>query len=182
MKVLWVTRLSPGVKRHVAYLLDLSVFDQGILGFDDPGDKTAIDSYLKSLDGKLQSGNSWLLYASEDGVPVFMILMERLPHPTSHHLAELKKAIINPVHRGQGLIRLGAAEISKKAREQGIDTLLIDVRSGTRAAKLWQVLGFKVYGRLEDYARYRGHSYAGLYMSSTVDNLERGVQSPGLSH
>lgn len=171
--MIWTNHLSPDVARHVSQLLRVSVLDQGMLGFDQLGDDVSVAKYVRQLAIKLQPDEAWLFYGLEQGFPVFMLSIERFPHPTSRHLAEISKAIIDPRWRGRGIVKRVLREVITKAREVGIGAFVLDVREGTRAAELWQLLGFRVYGRLDDYARYENHSYSGLYMAATLTELDQ---------
>lgn len=171
--MIWTSHLSPDVARHVSRLLRVSVVDQGMLGFGRSDDDVSIAKYVRQLAIKLQPDEAWLFYGQEHGCPVFMLFIERFPHPTSRHLAEVSKAIIDPKWRGRGIVKRVLRELITKAREVGIGAFVLDVREGTRAAQLWQLLGFRVYGRLDDYARYDNHSYSGLYMAATITDLDQ---------
>lgn len=147
-----------------------SADDDAILGIDQQASKTAQDAYLAQLKQTLTCGGL-LLIGSVNGRLVVSCVMKPQLLPTTCHLAELLKGTIAPEHRGRGLLEEALRQITEKARQLGISRLLLDVREGSDAHRLWQHWGFETFGILEDYARHNGKSHRGHYMQQTVDEL-----------
>jgi hypothetical protein len=80
-------------------------------------------------------------------------------------------------------LRLALAEIVSRARELGVEQFELDVRENSRAHRLWQQMGFRTWGVMDDYARVNGCAYRGHYMRQSVDDLSNrlGLQLEGES-
>lgn len=151
-------------------LLGASADQDAILGIDDPDNEHAQEAFLTQLKQALTSG-AHLLIGSVHGRLVVACVLKPQCLPTTCHLAELQKGIIAPEHRGQGLLTCALKQITEKARQLGVTRLLLDVRDGSPAHRLWQHWGFRSFGVLEDYAHYNGRVHAGHFMEQSVDDL-----------
>ena len=66
--------------------------------------------------------------------------------------AEILQVMVHPAARGAGLARQLVGALVEDARDQGVETLTLDVRGNNHAAmNLYESLGFAVYGRLPDF-------------------------------
>jgi len=63
------------------------------------------------------------------------------------------------------VLSAGLYEVALQCLHDGIDVVTLDVRVDAPARALWERWGFVVHGRLEDYSRVDGKSFAGQYMS-----------------
>jgi ribosomal protein S18 acetylase RimI-like enzyme len=161
----WIIDLDEARRDRTVKLLMESVHDEGMLGFEE-ADELKAKIFVADLAGRLNDNDCWLLQADAGNDLAYSVVMERWGNPTGAHIAELNKAIVNHKYRGGRLVMQAFSEILKKAETEGIEKFVIDVREGTRAEKLWRAIGFKEYGRLEDYSRHNGKKYAGIYMTA----------------
>ena len=143
----WISKLDEARRDRTIKLIMESVKDEGMLGFEE-ADEPKVKNYVVDLAARLNSNDCWLLQADAESDLAYSVVMERWVNPTGGHVAELKKAIVNRKYRGGKLVIQGFSMILKKAKTEGIDKFVIDVREGTRAEKLWRSIGFKEYGRL----------------------------------
>ncbi len=168
---IWVDVLDGEYLEDVKLMLTLSIEDDGVLGFSS-GEEELIDQYLESLKSEVKQNKSFLLLAKADDENAYMVVLKRRPFPNMKHQGELAKAFVNPKFRGiTGLVKGGLKEASLKAKDVGIEKILLDVREGSRPAALWQAFGFNTYGIMEDYSRSNGNVYRGLFMDATVTDL-----------
>ncbi len=151
-------------------LLASSVDEDAILGIDDPTCEKTQEAFLQQLKQTLAGGGQ-LLIGSIHGRLVVACVLKPQSLPTTCHLAELQKGIIAPEHRGQGLLPLALRQITERARQLGVSRLLLDVREGAPAHRLWKYWGFRSFGVLQDYARHGGKTYSGHFMEQSVDDL-----------
>jgi ribosomal protein S18 acetylase RimI-like enzyme len=166
----WVTRFDSALHQETIALMLLSAEDEGMLGFESHH-AAQVHEFVDNLSAKLNN-NCWLLQGYADGKLAYSVVMERWGNPTGAHIGEIKKAIVHPRYRGNGLVLQGLGEILKRAEREHIDRFVIDVRRGGRAEKLWRSLGFREFGRLDDYSRYLGQVYEGVFMSASRAELQ----------
>jgi hypothetical protein len=95
--------------------------------------------------------------------------------PNNRHIGSIFRAMVDPELRTANLLPTACGHIVERCRRLGVETLCIDSRLGSRAAQLWQALGFREYGRLPDYARVGATRYEGVYLYQPVDELARRV-------
>lgn len=168
----WVTRFDWALRQETIALILLSSEDEGMLGFERHHVEE-VREFVDNLGPRLDK-NCWLLQGTANGELAYSVVVERWGNPTGAHIAEIKKAVIHPRYRGNGLVLQGLAEILKLAEREHIDRFVIDVRHGSRAEKLWQSLGFREFGRLDDYSRHCGTVHQGVFMSASRAQLQGG--------
>lgn len=151
-------------------LLGSSADQDAILGIDDPDNAVAQEAFLNQLKQSLAGGGQ-LLIGSVNGRLVVTCVLKPQCLPTTRHLAELQKGIIAPEYRGRGLLNDALKQITEKARQMGVSRLLLDVREGSPAHRLWHHWGFHTFGVLQDYAHHEGEVFAGHFMEQSVDDL-----------
>ena len=111
------------------------------------------------------------------GTVVGCVAMTRASTANQKHIAELTTGAIHPDHRGRGIVRDAFAAIVERCESTGVELLRLDVREGIPAEKVWRQFGFSEYGRLPDYGRVAGESYAGVYLAQTVAHLKTHITS-----
>ncbi|MFT5103389.1 MAG: RimJ/RimL family protein N-acetyltransferase [Candidatus Endobugula sp.] len=168
----WLNEISETEQSQIRQLFIASIEDEGMLGFDESDDED-ISSFIYKLAAKVKNNISQVLLIVDEstGDPVGTVVLTRVQHKTSCHIAELSKVIISPGFRGSGVLKNGIRELCVLALELGVSRFVFDVREGTESATLWSGLGFETYGRLEDYSHYKGKQYPGLFMTSSVSGL-----------
>ncbi|MEJ2793653.1 GNAT family N-acetyltransferase [Iodobacter sp. LRB] len=167
----WNPDFSAEYGRNIVDLINATVADGGTLGFIEPLDADKARQFLSALIQKIAKGETYALYGSENGEPVFFVLMNLSTMPNCRHSAELAKGVVSPRFRGQGLVQAAFKALISKARALQIEQFVLDVRANSRAHQVWQYFGFKTWGVLEDYARINGQKHAGHYMAQSVESL-----------
>lgn len=152
-------------KEDLLSLLNKSLDDDAILGFNKKLDDEEKARYLDILRNNLKAEVLVILVGIDvnDKVISTCQIKTTLQNNTKH-IADLQKGIIDPEYRRTSLLNLTLHEISSYCLRRRIELLTLDVRENTPAHKVWLKYGFKVYGVLEDYSRFKKEKYNGVYM------------------
>jgi GNAT superfamily N-acetyltransferase len=171
----WVSGQDLSDGHAIVELINAAVADEGTLGYAAPMSAVEAEAYIDSLVLRIAAGDCHAFLVRVDGVPAFMALLTVSGMHNCRHRAELSKGVAAPRFRGLGLLALTFREIVQRAEMLGVEQLVLDVREGTRAHRLWQRYGFRTYGVLEDYARFGGVSHRGHFMVQTTASLRARV-------
>jgi L-amino acid N-acyltransferase YncA len=153
-------------------LINLTSAEDGILGYPEVLTPQQGSRFIEqTLDAIQQHGAQVLLCWIEETVSGLLI-MRPSEAPNTRHIANLSKCVIHPAYRRGTLFAAGLVTVVERAKALAIEILTLDVRSNTPACRLWQHCGFKTFGILPDYARYRGVSYEGHYLWQHTKDLE----------
>lgn len=170
----WVGQLDSAQMKGIRGLFNSVLETETVIGFPGPLRDDEGGEFFEGLRLDIQlKRKQLLLVTGPDGQAVGMLLLSQNSQPNCKHQAELSKCIIHPAFRGQGILDEGLKSLAAHCQRIGVDLLLMDVRKGSRAEKIWRQLGFTPFGELADYARVDGRQEAGLYMSAPVQQLGR---------
>ncbi|WP_427309961.1 GNAT family N-acetyltransferase [Cupriavidus sp. H39] len=169
----WLSDLAGTDARRIVELVQCTA-GEGALGYAGHMSNDEAGTFVTELRYRLSSG-ALALVGEADGNLVFFCMMTRNAMPNCRHRAELTKGVVHPEYRGQNIIPRAFREIVLKAEALGIQQLILDVREGSRAHRLWQRFGFKSYGVLDDYARVGDEAYRGHFLAQTVGALRKQV-------
>ncbi|WP_043459374.1 GNAT family N-acetyltransferase [Azohydromonas australica] len=175
----WISGADACDGREIVALINEAVADEGTLGYAAPMTEAEADAYVKALDIRVASGDCHVFLVRVGGEPAFMAQLSISGMPNCRHRAEISKGVAARRFRGRGLVDLAFREIVKRSETLGVEQLVLDVREGTRAHRLWQRYGFQTYGVLEDYARFGGVSHRGHFMVQTTASLRARVFPQG---
>jgi len=172
----WATDVL-AIRDVLGGFLAASVEDDGILGHREPPSPAQVREFAEDLQRGVDKGTAYVLIGSGPSAPTAMCVLKPSPMPNCRHIAEVSKAYLTPaVRRTTALLEL-AGHVCDRARELGVEKLVIDVRDGTPAYRTWLRLGFTTFGTLEDYARIGGVSHRGHYMEHFPAALRAVVDS-----
>ena len=130
----------------VAMLSDL-VAGGAALGWVDPPGPDEVRNLLTEV---AADEDAALVVAAGDGRLAGLGYWRRYDRPTHRPHADVEKVAVAPAHQGRGLGRQIMTELIAAARDAGVEVLTLDQRGdNTRAAALYESLGFRQYGRLE---------------------------------
>ena len=93
-----------------------------------------------------------LLAAFEGETLIGSVQLGPEPRANGRHRAEVMKLMVLRSHRGRGVGRGAMQALLEAARASG-RTLLLDVRAGDPAERLYRTLGFVPFGRVPGHAR-----------------------------
>ncbi|PWW04381.1 hypothetical protein DFR52_1011079 [Hoeflea marina] len=100
-----------------------------------------------SLDG----GRLVLLVAFLDGAIVGSVQLDYDTNPNQPHRAEVRKLMVHPDYRREGIARKLMLAIEMEARKLSRTLLTLDTRTGDSAEPLYASLGYKVSGVIPGY-------------------------------
>lgn len=121
--------------------------------------------YLGRLGDEGSDGGHFLLGAFAGRELIGAIGCDRDPRRKVHHLAHIIGMMVRPAWRGRSVGRALLAQAMARARAAGVDALTLTVTVGNGPAEaLYESMGFRRYGVLEDAMRHRGRSYAKALM------------------
>ena len=142
------------------------------IGFGGPLSTEEGMRWMASTARAVASGDKHvLLFRDIDNKVVGHVLLTPNALPNCRHIGEISRTFVDADYRGVSVIRMGLRSVLDRADLLGIETIQLDVRAGTRIAKLWQALGYEVIGTMRDYARVDGESFDGLFMYQKVSVL-----------
>jgi ribosomal protein S18 acetylase RimI-like enzyme len=130
-----------------AALLTTLVAAGAALGWVDPPSPGEVRRLLTTV---AADPDAVLVVATDDGGLHGLGYWRRYDRPTHRPHADVEKVAVAPSHQGRGLGRRLMTELIAAARDAHIEVLTLDLRGdNTRAAALYESLGFHRYGRLE---------------------------------
>jgi len=171
----WVDQLDGNLKAQITDLINRVLQRETTIGFPSPLDDREASELLAGLDESLKSGTKYLLIAKAGDQIVAHVILTPHPLPNCAHQIEVSRLVICPSFRGTGLLTQIAQKLVLKSEILGRSLMLLDVREGTLAHALWKSWKFKEYGRLPDYAKVNGKTYAGIFMYQYVSSLRAAV-------
>ena len=101
----------------------------------------------------LQAGGLLLLVARQGERIVGSVQLDYDTPPNQPHRAEVRKLIVHPDCRRQGVARALMARLECLAIELGRTLLVLDTRTGDKAEPLYTSLGYTTVGVIPDYCR-----------------------------
>jgi acyl-CoA synthetase (AMP-forming)/AMP-acid ligase II/acyl carrier protein len=171
----WPSRVDAELRPQLLALLDRVLAVDDTVGFPGPLTAAEADRVIDALDRDLGQQRCQVLVAQLDGRVVGQCTLVPNGSPNNRHLGSIFRAMIDPDLRTANLLPAACGHIVERCRALGVEILCIDTRVGSRAARLWQALGFQDYGRLPDYARVGATRYDGLYLYQRVEDLARTI-------
>lgn len=171
----WPTRVDGELRPQLLALLDRVLAVDDTVGFPGRLTATEADQVIDALDRDLGYQRCQVLVARLDGRVVGQCTLVPNGSPNNRHLGTIVRAMVDPDLRTANLLPAACGHIIDRCRALGVEILCIDTRVGSRAARLWQALGFQEYGRLPDYARVGQARYDGLYLYQRVEDLARAI-------
>jgi ribosomal protein S18 acetylase RimI-like enzyme len=142
---------------HVAALgalLHACVHDGASIGFVLPFSLAESEAYWRGkVLPRVAGGHVVLLVARVDGRIVGSVQLDRDTPPNQPHRAEVRKLLVHPDCRRQGIAKALMAAIERRAAELGRSLLTLDTRTGDHAEPLYAALGYRTAGIIPGYCR-----------------------------
>jgi ribosomal protein S18 acetylase RimI-like enzyme len=142
---------------HVAALgalLHACVHDGASIGFVLPFTVAESEAYWRSkVWPRVEDGHVVLLIARIGGRIVGSVQLDHDTPPNQPHRAEVRKLLVHPDCRRQGLAKALMAAIERRAAELGRSLLTLDTRTGDHAEPLYTALGYRTAGIIPGYCR-----------------------------
>lgn len=146
-------------------VLQACVADGASVGFTDPADRAAIDSFWQSKIDSLAHNEYDLLIARDNDTVVATVMINYCGTPNGRHRVEISKLLVHPAARQRGIARQLMKMAEQHAWDKGITLLVLDTRSGDVASQLYLSLGWQIAGEIPAYAEsIEGRLDATTYM------------------
>lgn len=101
----------------------------------------------------VQAGTRLLLVARQQQRIVGSVQLDFDTPPNQPHRAEVRKLLVHPDFRRQGIAHRLMAALEQHARELGRTLLTLDTRTGDNAEPLYVALGYTVVGVIPGFCR-----------------------------
>jgi ribosomal protein S18 acetylase RimI-like enzyme len=143
------------ITRHLhelAALMHACVHDGASIGYVLPF--TAADSeafWTVNVSPGVREGTRALLAAKRDGAIVGSVQLDYDTPPNQPHRAEVRKLLVHPKFRRQGIGRALMAEVETRATGLKRSLLTLDTRTGDSAEPLYASLGYVAVGIIPGY-------------------------------
>jgi len=151
---------------------DAAIRDGGGFGWVAPPPRETMERYWR---GVLAVPGRSLFVGRLDGVIAGSAQLVRPPpnNEAQGFAATLTTSFVAPWGRGHGLARQLTEAVEAEARAGGFEVLQLDVRETQLAAiRLYQTLGYVLWGRNPMYARVRGRAITGYYFYKVLGDSE----------
>jgi ribosomal protein S18 acetylase RimI-like enzyme len=139
---------------ELGILLHACVHDGASIGFVLPFAPADGEVFWRDQVGPaLQAGARLLLLARRGGRIVGSVQLDYDTPPNQPHRAEVRKLLVHPAFRRQGIAQLLMAELERRAGALGRSLLTLDTRSGDKAEPLYASLGYRSVGVIPGFCR-----------------------------
>jgi hypothetical protein len=162
----WITELGDADLMEMKRILDVVATTTGTNGFSEPLDEAELTALASKIRYGLAVGTLHHLMVRSGGKVVGIVTLEASSQPTRRHIVEIRRAAIPPDQRGR-FLRRGWGEVLRKCQAMGWEIAQIDV-SEDGPIVLWERMGFRIFGRVQDYARVGARRLEGVYMTLDI--------------
>ena len=144
-------------ERHLpelAALLTDCVVDGASVGFLMPHAHADSEKFwVRKILPPLRDGGLLLFAAWQRGRIAGSVQLDCDTPANQPHRAELRKLLVHPQARRQGIARLLVGEAERRARDLGRSLITLDTRTGDAAERLYRRLGYETAGVIPDWCR-----------------------------
>lgn len=135
-------------------LLEACILDGASIGFIVPLPPQASRRFwLGKVLPAVAEGSRLLLVARQDGQIAGTVQLDYDTPDNQRHRAEIRKLLVHPRFRRQGIARELMAEVEDRARNLGRNLLTLDTRTGDAAEPLYRSIGFQTVGTIPRFCR-----------------------------
>lgn len=171
----WITELGDADLIEMKRILDVVATTTGTNGFSQPLDEAQVTALASKIRYGLHTGTLHQLMVRSGGEVVGIVTLESSSQPTRRHIVEIRRAAVPPHKRGR-FLRRAWVEVLYKCRAMGWEIAQIDV-SEDGPIVLWERMGFRIFGKVHDYARVGTRRLDGVYMTLDVEAALRAIEA-----
>ncbi len=140
--------------RDLGALLHACVHDGASVGFVLPYPRSEAEAFWsRKVLPRMREGGLLLLVARRPGRIGGTVQLDYDTMPNQPHRAEVRKLLVHPDFRRQGIAKALMADLERRARDLGRSLLTLDTRTGDQAEPLYVSLGYQISGVIPDYCR-----------------------------
>jgi ribosomal protein S18 acetylase RimI-like enzyme len=145
------------IARHIEGLTDLihaCIHDGASIGFIIPHSRAESEAFWRNkVLPAVRDGERLLLVAWRQGRIAGSVQLDYATPANQPHRAEIRKLLVHPDFRRQGIARELMAEIERHAVALKRSLLTLDTRTGDSAEPLYRSLGYQTTGIIPGYCR-----------------------------
>lgn len=139
---------------ELAALLHACVHDGASIGFVLPFSIADADAFwIEKVLPRMRVGALMVLVARQDGRVVGSVQLDCDTPANQPHRAEVRKLLVHPDFRRQGIGKALMAALERQAGQLGRNLLTLDTRTGDKAELLYASLGYQIAGAIPGYCR-----------------------------
>jgi len=139
---------------ELSALLHACVHNGASIGFVAPFTVAEGEAYWRTkVLPRMQDGCVILLVARMHDRMVGSVQLDYDTPPNQPHRAEVRKLLVHPDCRRQGIAKALMAAVERRAAALGRSLLTLDTRTGDHAEPLYTALGYRVAGIIPGYCR-----------------------------
>jgi ribosomal protein S18 acetylase RimI-like enzyme len=140
-------------------LLQDAVSSGASIGWIDVPDTKEARNYWTEVLEAVGRGERALFVATDNHVCAGAVQLSYAQRPNSRHRAEVQKLMVHSQYRRRGIGRALLAALETAALAHKRSLLILDVRSGDAAEKLYASAGYKRVGEIPGYVSSPGGSF-----------------------
>jgi ribosomal protein S18 acetylase RimI-like enzyme len=144
-------QLSTQIQDFTALLTD-SIGAGASIGFHWPLAEGEAEGYWREVIAAMRGGNRHLLAAFAGEQLLGTVQLDLATKANARHRAEVQKLIVRQSARRRGLGRRLMLAVEELARRLGRNLLVLDVKAGDPAQRLYESIGFRITGIVPRYA------------------------------
>lgn len=157
-------QMDKHLAESAAVLLRGLVAAGAAIGWVDPPPVVEVEDLLSDVAQCASRGDTSLVIARRSGQLAGLGYWRRYGRPTHRPHADVEKVAVDPAWQGDGIGRALMHELVLSATQSGVEILTLDLRAdNTRAAALYESLGFRRYGYLERFVAVGAARYDTLF-------------------
>ena len=138
----------------LGHILHACVLDGASVGYILPFTEEEAEAFWRDkVLPAVEGGCRIVLVAAMDGEVVGTVQLDYDTPPNQPHRAEVKKLLVHPKARRNGIARALMLAIEQRARDVGRSLLTLDTRSDDAAEPLYESMGYVTAGRIEGWCR-----------------------------
>ena len=145
---------AAGQIMQLGALLHACVHAGASIGFVLPFSTEQSEAYWRDkILPRVRDGSVELLAARMEDRIVGSVQLDHDTPPNQPHRAEVRKLLVHPDSRRQGIAKALMAAIESRAAALGRSLLTLDTRTGDHAEPLYAALGYRIAGIIPGYCR-----------------------------